>query len=116
MKSQLFNINQKLSLITENQIQKKINAITELEQQIEQTNNKILEYIQILKKNKNLIISGRTLTMNDINDLVNQYNSHNKIYNKKLISLSTAFGKIQMTIDNIQSNQSNQSNNYSFKL
>jgi hypothetical protein len=113
MQSQLSNFNKKLSSITKTQIDKKINTIIQLEQEINNIYNKILEYVQILKKNRNLIINGKKVTIDDINDLINQYNLHNNNYNKKLITLSTAFGKIQISIDSMQSNKSN---DYSFPV
>ena len=105
IKENLFNINKKLSNITDNQIQKKIQDVKTLQKELELIYNKIINYIQILKKEKNLILNNKIINIDEIDNLIDQYNKNNDIHKKKLITLSTAFGKMEIMIENNNNNK-----------
>jgi hypothetical protein len=101
----LSNINQKLSNITDNKIKSKIQEVKTLQKELELIYNKIIYYIQILKKEKDLILTNKILDINEIDNLINQYNININLQNKKLMILSSAFGKIQISIENNNNNK-----------
>ena len=105
LKDRLSNINQKLSNITDNKIKSKIQEVKTLQKELELIYNKIIYYIQILKKEKDLILTNKILDINEIDNLINQYNININLQNKKLMILSSAFGKIQISIENNNNNK-----------
>ena len=49
------------------------------------------------------------INIDEIDNLINQYNKNTSLQNKKIITLSSAFGKIQILIeDNKEYNKKNQ--------
>ena len=58
-----------------------------------------LEYV-----GNDLILTNKILDINEIDNLINQYNININLQNKKLMILSSAFGKIQISIENNNNN------------
>jgi len=99
MTNQLAKINQKISTVTNNKILHKIESINKLSSELDTIINKINEYTNVIKNNKVSVLEGRTISMEDIEDLIVQYTRENETMLKKVISVSTAFGKIKMMIE-----------------
>jgi hypothetical protein len=99
IKKTLDSIGQRLSSVTDNQILHKINKINGLETELAEIHQKINNYTSILRKNKEFIVKGQVLTINDIDDLLNQYNISSKKQAKEMITLYSAFGKIKMLLE-----------------
>jgi hypothetical protein len=99
MKNALRSIGQTLSPETDRQMTNKINKIKELENHLTETFHKINSYTTILRKNKQYIINGQVLTLDVIDDLLNQYNIGSKNQTKQMITLYSAFGKIKMLLE-----------------
>jgi hypothetical protein len=98
MKQTLSKLNQKLSDETERKINEKINGIIELENKLTEIYNNINEYTRILKKEKVPTNYSRTITLQDVTDLLSQYNKSNKQHIKEIVTLTNAFGKIERLI------------------
>lgn len=100
IKRQLASFNQKLSEITEEQIKKKIRDINDLREKLSTIYDKITNYIKIIKENKDFILNNKILNIEDIDNFIDDYNYNSNKYNKKLITLSNAFQKIKIVINN----------------
>ena len=99
LKDRLSNFNKKLSNITDNKILEKIQDLKTLQKELDLIYNKIINYIQILKKEENLILNNKIINIDEIDNLINQYNKNTSLQNKKIIVLSSAIGKIEILIE-----------------
>ena len=61
--------------------------------------NKIYEYTKLINNNKIPVINGQEITLNYINNLIKQYNNNNEKQIKKVMSLTTTFGKINFILE-----------------
>lgn len=99
LKESLENMNKKLSNTTDNEIRTKIEQIKTLHQKLELIYNKILNYIKIIRSDKKVYINNQFLDIDEIDNLIEQYNNYNNKKNKKLATISTAFGKLQIVLE-----------------
>jgi hypothetical protein len=95
----LRSMGQKLSSVTDKEIKEKIEKIIKLEQEIEQINMKILSYVKLLKNNRNAIISGKIINLDEIDSMLSQQSKLSSNHNKYIAVLTSAFGKLQLVVD-----------------
>ena len=60
---------------------------------------KMNEYTQILRSEKNTVMHGKQVSLKDIENLINQYQVSSKQQTKEIVTLTTAFGKIKMLLE-----------------
>ncbi len=101
MVSTLKSYNQKLNSGADEKIREKIRKIILLETELEEINTKIMSYVKMLKTNREAILDGKILTLDEIETLLSSQKSMTKTHNKRMLSLSTAFGKLQLLIDTV---------------
>ncbi len=106
----LKSYNQKLNSKTDEIIRQKIKKIIELETEIEKINTNILSYVRMLKSNKELIVNGKILSLEEIESMLSSQEEMTKTHNKRILNLSTAFGKIQLLIETVPLIEKKQSN------
>jgi hypothetical protein len=99
LKKSLSGFNQKLSSRTEKKIEEKIMNIEILENELQQIHEKMNEYTQILRSEKNTVMHGKQVSLKDIENLINQYQVSSKQQTKEIVTLTTAFGKIKMLLE-----------------
>lgn len=99
LKQSLAGFNQKLSSETERKINSKISEIKSLNDRLEDISRKIHEYTKILRSEKYPTGVSRTITLSDVDNLINQYKSGTQQQTKEIVTLSTAFGKIKMLLE-----------------
>jgi hypothetical protein len=99
IKQSLAGFNQKLSSDTDRRIKSKIAEINSLNSQLEDIHRKINEYTRILRVEKYPTGISRTVTLSDVENLINQYREGTKEQTKQIVTLSTAFGKIKMLLE-----------------
>jgi hypothetical protein len=99
LKGSLENVNKKLSNTTDNEIRSKIEQIKGLQQKLELIYNKILNYIKIIRNDKKAYINNQYLDIDEIDNLIEQYNTYNNKKNKKYATISTVFGKLQVILE-----------------
>lgn len=116
MKQSLAAFNQKLSSDTERKINSKIEEITELDTRLSDIHRKINEYTRILRTEKYPTNISRTVSLSDVENLVNQYKSGTQEQTKQIVTLSTAFGKIKMLLEKADVNSKPSAKNYLFDL
>jgi len=116
IKSSLSNYNQKLSSETEKRINKKINDIGILEGELNKIQEQINEYTTILRKEKFPVFNGNVISLSDIEDLIHQYQSNSKKQIKEIVTLTTAFGKIKMSLERQDPNEHESKKNLLFNL
>lgn len=97
----LKSYNQKLNSSTDEKIRDKIKKIIELEIQLDKINTNILTYVKMLKTNKNLRLNGKIVTLDEIESMLSTQSKINQAHNKRIFSLSTAFGKLQLIVDTV---------------
>ena len=112
IKQALASYNQKLSSETERRMEEKIRKIESLENELTNIHQNINKYTQILRKDRNAVLFGKVVSMNDIENLVNQYQVNSKEQTKQIVTLTTAFGKIKMLLETQNTNATKQSNLY----
>lgn len=98
LKQSLNSFGQKLSPVTEKQIEAKIKSIIEIEKEIEQINTKILNYVKLLKTNRNASLPGKVINLEEIDSMLAQQTGLTSKYNKHIAVLTSAFGKIKVLI------------------
>lgn len=116
IKSSLNNYNQKLSSETEKRINKKINDIGILEGELNKIQEQINEYTKILREEKYPVFNGNVISLSDIEDLIHQYQSNSKKQIKEIVTLTTAFGKIKMSLERQDPNEHESKKNLLFNL
>ena len=116
MKQALASFNQKLSSDTERRINSKIEEVKELDQRLADIHRKINEYTRILRTEKYPSNIQRTVTLSDIENLINQYKSGTQEQTKQIVTLSTAFGKIKMLLEKADVSSKPSAKNYLFDL
>jgi len=99
LKKSLSTMGQKLSSVTDKEIKEKIEKIITLEKEIEQINMKILSYVKLLKTNRNALISGKIISLDEIDSMLSQQSKLSSNHNKYIATLTSAFGKLQFVID-----------------
>ena len=99
LKEQLESVNKKLSNETDNQINTKIQEIKALEKDLELIYNKILKYLKIIHTDKNAYLNNKYLDINEIDNLIEQYNTFSNKKSKKLVKIITAFGQLQIVLE-----------------
>jgi hypothetical protein len=82
-----------------NEIRNKIEQIKTLHQKLELIYNKILNYIKIIRNDKKAYINNQYLDIDEIDNLIEQYNNYNSKKNKKIAIISTVFGKLQIVLE-----------------
>jgi len=97
----LKSYNQKLNSDSDDTIRQKIKKIIQLETEIEEINTKILTYVKILKNNREIRLDNKIVTLDDIESMLSTQEGMTKIHNKRMLSLSTAFGKLQLLIETV---------------
>jgi hypothetical protein len=93
------NINKKLSNTTDNHINTKIEQIKSLQKELELIYNKLLNYLKLIRTDKNAFTSNTYIDMNEIDNLIEQYDAHNNNKNKKIATITTVFGKLQVILE-----------------
>jgi hypothetical protein len=116
IKQSLAGFNQKLSSDTDRKIKAKISEIGELNAQLESIHKKINEYTKILRTEKYPTGISRTITLSDVENLVNQYKAGTQEQTKQIVTLSTAFGKIKMLLEKQEANAKPAEKNFLFDL
>ena len=99
LKEQLESVNKKLSNETDNQINTKIQEIKALEKDLELIYNKILKYLKIIHTDKNAYSNNKYLDINEIDNLIEQYNSFSNKKIKKFVKITTAFNQLQIVLE-----------------
>jgi GTPase involved in cell partitioning and DNA repair len=94
----LSKFNQKLDQKTHETIVGKINYINELNKQLNDTINNINKY-SALVQNKGIPVFERNISEKKINELLKEYEETFAKSVKKIVSISTAFGKMQYLIE-----------------
>jgi len=97
----LKSYNQKLNSASDEIIRQKIKKIIELETEIENINTNILTYVKMLKSNREIRLDNKIVTLDDIESMLSTQEVMTKTHNKRMLSLSTAFGKLQLLIDTV---------------
>jgi len=108
LKESLENVNKKLSTTTDNEIRSKIEQIKGLQQKLELIYNKILNYIKIIRNDKKAHINNQYLDIDEIDNLIEQYNTYNNKKNKKYVTISTVFGKLQVILEDYNEHKDRQ--------
>lgn len=116
IKQALAAFNQKLSSDTEAKINSKIKEINELDARLSDIHRKINEYTTVLRTEKYPTNISRTVTLSDVENLINQYKSGTQEQTKQVVTLSTAFGKIKMLLEKADANVKPSGKNYMFDL
>jgi len=103
LKQSLLKNNKKLSFVTERKIENKIGKIEELETELDKElydiHNQIDIYTKILKSDKNARLN-KIVSLEDIQDLINQYTTNSKKQTKHIATVTTLFGKMKMLLEN----------------
>jgi len=99
IKQSLAGFNQKLSSDTDRKIKSKISEINELTSRLDTIHKNITEYTKILRTEKYPTGISRTVTLSDVENLINQYKAGTQEQTKQIVTLSTAFGKIKMLLE-----------------
>ena len=108
LKESLENVNKKLSTTTDNEIRSKIEQIKGLQQKLELIYNKIFNYIKIIRNDKKAYINNQYLDIDEIDNLIEQYNTYNNKKNKKYVTISTVFGKLQVILEDYNEHKDRQ--------
>jgi len=117
IKHSLAGFQQKLSSDTDRKIKSKIFEINDLTSKLDNIHKNITEYTKILRSEKYPTGISRTVTLSDIENLINQYKSGTQEQTKQIVTLSTAFGKIKMLLEKQEVNATKPSkNNFMFDL
>ncbi len=116
MKHSLAAFNQKLSSDTERKINSKIDELNQLDARLTDIHRKINEYTRVLRTEKYPSNIQRTVTLSDIENLINQYKSGTQEQTKQIVTLSTAFGKIKMLLEKADASAKPSTKNYLFDL
>jgi hypothetical protein len=103
LKQSLLGNNKKLSSVTEKRIENKIEKIDELDKELDKElydiHNQINTYTKILKSDKNARLN-KIVSLEDIQDLINQYTKNSKKQTKHVATVTTLFGKMKMLLEN----------------
>ena len=94
----LSKYNQKLNKETHETIVNKINYINDLNKQLDETINNINKYTTLVQ-NKAIPVFERNISEKKINELLKEYGETFAKSVKKIVSVSTAFGKMQYLIE-----------------
>jgi len=117
IKQSLAGFNQKLSSDTDRKIKSKISEINDLSSKLDNIHKNITEYTKILRTEKYPTGISRTVTLSDVENLINQYKSGTQEQTKQIVTLSTAFGKIKMLLEKQEVNSAvPSSKNFMFDL
>jgi len=110
IKDSLSGFNQKLSLRTNKKIEEKIMNIDILENNLNNIYNNINQYTKILRSDRNVVMHGKQVSLEDIENLINQYQVSSKQQTKEIVTLTTAFGKIKMLLEKQDMNPTSKQN------
>ena len=112
IKQSLAGLNQKLSSNTERKLEEKIQKIEELENDLFEMHKKINTYTKILRSDKNARYYKKEVRIEDIEELINNYAVNTKKQTKYIATVTTAFGKIKMLLENQDMNDLKQRENF----
>jgi len=99
IKKQLKQINKTLSRSFDEKMKNKIEELKKLTTELDEISSKVNLYTKTIIKEKIPTIDNRPISIQDMDDLLTQMEETKHKHLKKLVTITTAFGKMKYVID-----------------
>ena len=99
IKKQLKQINKTLSRSFDEKMKNKIEELKKLTTELDEISSKVNLYTKTIIKEKIPTIDNRPISIQDMDDLLTQMEETKNKHIKKLVTVTTAFGKMKYVID-----------------